>query len=927
MDTEARNNIQSSWHTRQVTEVLNELNTDADNGLNNAEASNRLKKYGTNELIERTRKKPLIILLEQFTSTLVVILIIAAIISGFLGKPTETFAILAIVLLFAILSFIQEYRAEKAMAALKKLTVPHVKVQRNSQLSEISAKELVPGDIIILETGNMVPADVRLIETVNLRAQESALTGESEPVDKNIEILDKVDIPLGDRKNLCYMGTIVSYGHGKAIVVETGMRTELGRIAQLIQEVETGMTPLQRRLNQIGKMMAVLGLSVAAVVMIIGILHGESLDDMFLTAVSVAVAVVPEGLPAVVTVTLALGAQRMLRRKSLIRKLPAVETLGSVTVICSDKTGTLTENRMTVMLIDVAGQYLELSEFITKQPLAALQPLHKPSCRALLEKKPKSICMTLLGGALCNDATLRLDPKTGRHQMIGDPTEGALLVAASYADIYKYELYEIMPRVAELPFDSIRKRMTTVHLLPDDPAQDPLPIQFMRPQDSSHISITKGAVDSMIEICSQVWVADKPIQLDEHWRNRIQIANNQMAQKGMRVLGVAIRWLDAIPTTKQLKNLEQDLIYIGLIGMIDPPRPEVKSAVETCKQAGIRPVMITGDHPLTARFIANELGISTNGKVITGQDLNTMSETELAEIVKQVSIYARVSPEHKLKIVNALQRQGQIVAMTGDGVNDSPALKKADIGVAMGITGTDVAKEASDMVLLDDNFATIVSAVEEGRVIYDNIRRFVKFSIAGNLGKVLVMLLTPLFGITIALLPLQLLWLNLLTDGLLGLGLGLEPAERNTMHRPPRHPKAHFFSEGLGIHVLWVGLVIGIIALAVGFFYYDPGNPSDMKWQTMIFTVLAFLQVGQALASRSIQKKNISLDFHSNPTIWIMIFTVFALQIAVIYLPFLDDFFNVTSLPPLDLALCFALIILVYLPVKIEKILKKDKAI
>lgn len=921
------NNLKSTWHTKIVDEVITELNTDAINGLNAEAAADRIKRYGANELIEQGRKKPLIILLEQFASTLVIILMIAALISGFLGKPTETIAILAIVFLFAILSFVQEYRAERAMAALKQLTVPLVKVYRNGMLVEISARELVPGDIIVLETGNLVPADVRLIESVNLRIQEAALTGESEPVDKEIDAISLIDLPTGDRKNMGYMGTIVSYGHGKAVVVETGMRTELGRIATLIQEVKSEITPLQRRLNQVGKLMALLGISVAGLVMISGILHGETVSDMFLTAVSVAVAVVPEGLPAVVTVTLALGAQRMLRRKSLIRRLPAVETLGSVTVICSDKTGTLTENRMTVMLIDVAGHFVELSEVIKRRPAPIIDMPQQACSKTFFEKKPKSVCMALIGGALCNDAWLRPDPETGHVQMIGDPTEGALLVAASYADVYKNKLLEILPRVSELPFDSTRKRMTTVHQLPSDPSQIPPPIELMRADDSPYIAITKGAVDSLIEVSSHVWVNDQLTLLDEHWRKRIQMANDQMAQKGMRVLGVAIRWLDAIPSKKQLNQLEENLIYVGLIGMIDPPRPEVKQAVQTCKQAGIRPVMITGDHPLTARFIANELGISTNGKVITGQELNAMSAAELDVAVKEMSIFARVSPEHKLKIVQALQRQGQIVAMTGDGVNDSPALKQADIGVAMGITGTDVAKEASAMVLLDDNFATIVSAVEEGRVIYDNIRRFVKFSIAGNLGKVLVMLLMPVIGPAVALLPLQLLWLNLLTDGLLGLGLGLEPAEKNAMRRPPRDPKAHFFSNGLGAHVLWVGALIGIIALAVGYFYFDPANPTDITWQTMLFTVLAFLQVGQALASRALCKTTFSLDFRANPTMWLMILAVFVFQIAVIYVPFLDRFFDIKPLSLGNLLLCMALSLLVYIPVKLEKVLRQAKAI
>ncbi len=926
MEAQLIENNKKVWYTKQVDQVLNELKSNMADGLSDTEAADRLKIYGPNELIERGRKKPLLMLIEQFNSTLVIVLIIAAIISGFLGKSTETVAILAIVFLFAILSFIQEYRAEKAMAALKKLTVPVVKVRRSGILVEISARELVTGDIVILEAGDLVPADARLIESINLRIQESALTGESESVDKGIDAIDKIDLPLGDRRNMAYMGTVVAYGHATAVVVKTGMRTELGKIATLIQEVETEMTPLQRRLNQVGKIMAVLGVVAAALVMVIGLVGGESLSNMFLTAVSVAVAVVPEGLPAVVTVTLALGAQRMLRRRSLIRRLPAVETLGSVTVICSDKTGTLTENRMTVTLIDVAGQFVNLSEEISHHPAPILS--EQQTCgQNIFQNKPKSICMVMLGGALCNDATLRPDPKTGRIQMIGDPTEGALLVAASYANIYKYKLQEILPRISELSFDSIRKRMTTVHKLPADPEQFPPPIKSMRIDDSPYISITKGAVESLIEISSYVWVDDQPLPLDESWRKRIQIAHDQMAQKGIRVLGVAIRWLKAIPSKHQLNRLEEDLIFIGLIGMIDPPRTEVKQAVKTCKQAGIRPVMITGDHPLTARFIANELGIATNGKIIAGQDLNNMSEAELEAAVKEISIYARVSPEHKLKIVQALKRQGQIVAMTGDGVNDSPALKKADIGIAMGITGTDVSKEASDMILLDDNFATIVSAVEEGRVIYDNIRRFVKFSIAGNVGKVLVMLLTPLFGISVALLPLQLLWLNLLTDGLLGLGLGLEPAEKNTMRRPPRNPTAHFFSGGLGIHVLWVGILIGIIALAVGYFYFDPNDPSDKTWQTMIFTVLAFLQVGQAMGSRSIHKANFSLDFRSNPTMLLMIIAVFGLQLAVIYLPFLDEFFNIIPLSALDLALCFALISLVYLPVKLERLIKKDRAI
>lgn len=916
-----------TWFDLTIAETLTELKTDEENGLSNDEAAARLKQHGFNELLEQGRKKPILLLLEQFSSTLVIILIVAAIISGFLGKPIETIAILTIVFLFAFLSFIQEYRAEKAMAALKKLTVPRVKIVRDGLINEISARELVPGDIIILETGNLVPADIRLTESINLRIQESALTGESEPVDKETNAIEKPNLSLGDRKNLGYMGTIVTFGHGKGIVVATGMKTELGKIATLIQETKAEMTPLQRRLNQVGKMMAIVGISVAALIMLIGVTHGETWTEMFLTAVSVAVAVVPEGLPAVVTVTLALGAQRMLRRNALIRKLPAVETLGSVTVICSDKTGTLTENRMTVMLIDVAGHTVELIEAMQKPAIAMQDPQQKSCGYHLFENKPQSICVVLHGGALCNDAWLRPDPETGKPQYIGDPTEGALLVAASYAHINKSKLYEIMPRVSELPFDSIRKRMTTVHQLPSDPAKIPAPIKAMQISDARYIAITKGAVDHLLMVSSHVWIDDQSRVLDDYWQKKIERSNNDMANKGMRVLGVAIRWLDSVPANGNLGSLEQNLTFIGLIGMIDPPRPEVKQAIQTCKQAKIRPVMITGDHPLTARFIANELGISANGNVVTGQDLDAMSEADFEDAVQKISVFARVAPEHKLKIVQALQQQGQIVAMTGDGVNDSPALKRADIGVAMGITGTDVSKEAANMILQDDNFATIVAAVEEGRVIYDNIRRFVKFSIAGNLGKVLVMLLSPLMGITVALLPLQLLWLNLLTDGLLGLGLGLEPAEKNTMRRPPRNPQANFFSEGLGIHVIWVGILIGIIALGVARFFFNPQNPSDTTWQTMLFTVLAFLQVGQALGSRAMTNGLISLDFRSNPTIWLMILAVFVLQLAVIYAPFMHKFFTVTPLRMSNFFLCMVLMILVYIPVKLEKILRQEKAI
>ena len=903
------------WHRLSVAAALQALTVDPDQGLSPDEARRRLTQFGPNELEEKGGKHPLRILWEQISSTMVLILIAAAVVSGFLGKVTETAAIAAIVILFALLGFFQEYRAEQAMAALKKLAVPVVRVRRGGQVQELSARELVPGDIILLEAGSAMPADVRLVEAVNLRVQEAALTGESEAVEKETGALSRDNMPIGDRRNMGYLGTAATYGRAVGLVVETGMRTELGKIATLIQGVSEGMTPLQQSLDRVGKQLAFGGIIIAALVLVIGIIRGEEVSEMFLTAVSVAVAVVPEGLPAVVTVTLALGAQRMLRRRALIRKLPAVETLGSVTVICSDKTGTLTENRMTVTVIDVAGHYLEL-QGTGKHPVPSLRTAE--SDPDLFRNQPAAINLTLAGGALCNDASLQPDPQNGRFQAVGDPTEGALLVAAAQANLLKSELQKVVPRIAEWPFDSDRKRMTTVHRLPDNPDGLPATLQALHAAAPPYLAITKGSTDGLLALCTRVWVNDGPIPFDEQWRGRIQVANDQMAQNGMRVLGVAIQSLPAAPT-KIEAELEQNLTFVGMVGMIDPPRPEVKIAVQTAKTAGIRPIMITGDHPLTARFIAYDLGITDNNRVKTGQDLSTMSPEQLDAVVGDVSVFARVSPEHKLRIVEALQRQGQIVAMTGDGVNDSPALKRADIGIAMGITGTDVSKEASEMVLMDDNFATIVAAVEEGRVIYDNIRRFVKFSIAGNVGKVLVMLLAPFLGINVALLPLQLLWLNLMTDGLLGLGLGVEPAEPGTMKKPPRDPKASLFSEGLGLHVLWVGVVIGVLALGLGYAFYDPANPSDTTWQTMMFSVLAFSQIGQALASRSTQASLFQLGLGSNPVILGLAGIVFALQLLVIYLPALDEFFGVTPLSLPNLLLALGLGTITFLAIEVEK--------
>ncbi len=875
-----------NWHTLSQQHVIEALATHAERGLATSEAATRLARHGPNELIEGGAKSPWRILWEQFTAVMVLILIAAAGLSLFLGKYLEAGAILNIVVLFGLLGFFQEYRAERAIAALKKLAVPHVRVVRDGATTEISARELTPGDVVVLEAGNVIPADLRLIEAVNLRLQESALTGESEPVEKGTDPLPDGGVPIGDRVNMAYMGTLVTYGRGRGVVVETGMKTELGEIASLIQSVSTEQTPLQQRLDAVGKSLALGGIVVALLVFAIGIAGGEALQDMLLTAISVAVAVIPEGLPAVVTLTLALGAQRMLRRNALIRKLPAVETLGSVTIICSDKTGTLTENRMTVTVIDVAGHRMEIDESLRDGHPGLVEGDRAPTADAF---RPASVGLVLMGGALCNDALLRLEPDEGKLVSLGDPTEAALLIAALRGGLRKDALLDAMPRVGELPFDSDRKRMTTVH--PKPATRDGhAAFGVLAALDTSHVAFVKGAVDGLLELTTAVFTDGKLEPLNDHWRGRILTANTALARNGMRVLGVAFRPVD---TGQPTPETERELVFVGMVGIIDPPRAEVKDAVARCVSAGIRPVMITGDHPLTAVAIARELGFRS-GDALTGTELNALTDAQLAEAVRNLSVFARVSPEHKLRIVSALQQQGQVVAMTGDGVNDAPALKQADIGVAMGITGTDVSKEAADMVLRDDNFATIVAAVEEGRVIYDNLRRFIKFAVAGNVGKVAVMLLWPIPFVllgrpmteAVALLPLQLLWLNLMTDGLLGLSLGVEPAEKRVMQRPPHSPQAGIFSGGLGAQVMWTGLFIGVVTVAVGFAYHEanPGGP----WQTVMFTMLAIMQVFQALGTRSDRESLFALGVFTNRVMVGIIAVVVGLQFMAVYVPFLS---------------------------------------
>jgi Ca2+-transporting ATPase len=909
------------WYRQSSDEALAALGSSVSEGLSPAEAAQRLAEHGPNELAERGQRGPARILWEQVTSIMVLILLAAAALSAVLAKWTEAASILAIIVLFAGLGFAQEYRAERAMAALKQLAVPRARVRRGGTLLEVSARELVPGDVLLLEAGNLVPADVRLLEAASLRIQEAALTGESEPVEKNAAPLNGEHLALGDRRNLAYLGTLVTYGRATALVVATGMRTELGRIATLMQGTSDSLTPLQRRLDQLGKLLAAGGLVAALVVMLIGLVRGEPVTDMFLTAISVAVAVVPEGLPAVVTFTLALGAQRMLRRNALIRRLPAVETLGSVTTICSDKTGTLTENRMTVTVVDLAGHRLDLVETLRHHQPALEQSDRQPP-RLLAENA--ALGLLLAAGALCNDAELRPSPSPGRFETYGDPTEGALLVAAAQLGLSIADLRRQLPRVDELPFDSDRKRMTTLHLLSVGESAVPALSLAAGQANAPYLAFTKGSLDGLLAIASHVWVNDHTEPLEEIWRQRILSAHNALAQAGQRVLAIAFRPVKQFPHNGARARLEGDLVLVGLVGLLDPPRPEVRAAISRSQAAGIRPVMITGDHPLTALTIARDLGLTPRADrspagsalVLTGQELDQLSDEALAVQVERVPVFARVSPEHKLRIVRALQARGHVVAMTGDGVNDAPALKQADIGVAMGITGTDVSREAADMVLRDDNFATIVSAVEEGRVIYDNVRRFVKFSVAGNIGKVAVMLAAPLVGINVALLPLQLLWLNLMTDGLLGLGLGVEPAERNVMARPPQSPRAGLFSGGLMAHVLWVGLLLGAVALGFGAWAYHLDLP---EWQTMLFTTLAFLQIGQALATRSMRESLFRQGLGSNRLLLAMALLVAGLQALLVSTPLLERFFGITPLTLGEFALSAGLGSLAFIAIELEK--------
>ncbi|MFH1386401.1 MAG: cation-translocating P-type ATPase [bacterium] len=865
------------WHIKNIQEVEKELETSITSGLSLDEAANRLQKFGPNNLKEIKKRTLLTMFLDQFKDFMIIVLIAAAIISGFIGEAVDTIAIIVIIILNAVIGFIQEYRAEKAIAALKEMTTPTATVIREGMPRNIPASELVPGDMVVLEAGKIVPADLRVTESAQLKINEASLTGESVPVEKHLQALMDPLLPLGDRKNLAYKGTIVTYGRGTGFVVESGMNTELGRVATLLQEEEEVKTPLQKRLAKFGQILSLSILLICAVVFGLGILRGEPPLLMLLVAISLAVAAIPEALPAVVTISLALGAKTMAKKKALIRKLPAVETLGSITYICSDKTGTLTLNKM---IIEEA--WAEGKEFKANEVSAGSSPL----------------VWLLKGLALSNDAKVDAEGK-----VIGDPTETALFSFSKEKGFDKAELEKVFIRAAEIPFDSERKCMTTFHK-----------------GEEGFVSFTKGAPETLIEKSTKVITSEGLKAVD---RNMILAANEKMAADGLRVLCLAMKKWESLPENISPEDCEKELIILGLVGMLDPPRAEAKEAVRQCKMAGIIPVMITGDHPLTARTIAERLGILENSPeaIITGSELERLSLDEFEKRVEHIRVYARVAPEQKLKIVKALQDKGQFTCMTGDGVNDAPALKRADIGVAMGIIGTDVAKESAHMILLDDNFATIVKAVKEGRRIYDNIRKFIKYTMTSNSGEIWVVLLAPFFGLPIPLLPVHILWINLVTDGLPGLALSAEPAEREIMRKPPRHPKESIFAHGLGWHIIWVGLLMGFTSIFTQAFSLS----LKLHWQTMVFTVLCLSQMGHALAIRSEKESLFRQGLLSNKSLLGAVLLTLLLQLATIYLPFFNSVFKTEPLSPVELIITLILSSVVFVAVEIEKIFKRRK--
>ena len=913
-----------NWHSLRAEDTIKKLDTELNQGLSSQSARERLDKYGLNQLQEKSRPSFLALVLNQLKSFVIGVLLVASIISALLGDYVEAGAIMAIVVLNAVLGVIQERHAEEALAALKKLSAPEAQVLRDGHRVTVPARELVPGDIIYLEAGNYVPADIRLIETVNLKVEEAALTGESLAVEKDAASVLDHNVPIGDRRNTAFMGTLISYGRGRGVVVSTGMHTQLGLIATMLQAVEEEETPLQKKLDQLGKILGWGTLVICAIVFAVGIIrtHGslQEIVDMFMIAVSLAIAAVPEGLPAIVTISLALGMREMVKRHALIRRLASVETLGSATIICSDKTGTLTQNEMTVTRLWADGHFITLTgsgykpegEFLLNNSVVQL------------ENYP-AISTVLWVGTLNNDAQLEAtqqDEGGPVYRIIGDPTEGSILVAAAKAGVVSNTLTGAYPRVQEVPFDSVRKRMITIHAVNKPDKEDFSP--FIDDTFLHHHAIAiKGAPDVILKLCSQYQTAeDTPHPLDERMRQRILDANDVMTKDALRVLGVAYRIIPDLPEKIDADDLEQNLIFAGLIGMIDPARIEVTPALETARGAGIRTLMITGDYPNTARAIAESIGLLKPGrKVMSGENIAQCSDEELQNIVRDTDVFARVSPEHKLRIVDALRTNGEIVAMTGDGVNDAPAIKQADIGMAMGITGTDVAKETADMVLTDDNYASIVSAIEQGRIIYSNIRKFVYFLLSCNMAEICVIFLATIFGWKSPLTAIQLLWLNLATDGAPALALGTEKGDPDIMQQKPRPAKEPIINR-----YMQVGIIIqtvAITAVTLGAYYIGRfTDPQHIEFaETMAFVTLSCSELLRAYTARSEYYPILKIGIFGNKFMNYAILSSLVLILLVVYVPFLQPIFNTQPLGWVQWSEILPLLIFPSLAAEITKLL------